>query len=136
LDDAGIVYFRQSKKHRKPGDVESISVWSQSMIKGVAGISALVTFFQFLSNVDFSGFFQEEMIIFGTFMVIVIFWGTPFFTAFSYILLSQEIMEFSLEDNTQRLYKKMETKGYVIKPKKLTNLYPSGLPIKNKEDND
>ena len=105
LDDAGIVYFRQPKKHRKPGDVESISIWSQSMIKGVAGISALITFIQFLSNVDFSGFFIGAVdLIFGILMVIIVFWGTPFLTAFSYIILSHEIMEFSLEESKTKLF--------------------------------
>ena len=138
LDDAGVVYFRQPKKHRAPGDVESISVWSQSIIKGVAGISALITFITFLSNVDFSGFFQGNIvfIIFGAFMVIVIFWGTPFFTAFSYILLAQEIMEFSIEENIEKLYKIMEDNGYDTKPKKLTNLFPSGFPSENKKENN
>ena len=32
LDDAGIVYFRQSRKHRQPGDIEPISVWAQSLV--------------------------------------------------------------------------------------------------------
>ncbi|MBN1214146.1 MAG: hypothetical protein JXA99_01765 [Candidatus Lokiarchaeota archaeon] len=135
LDDAGVVFFRQPKKHRAPGDVESISVWSQSMIKGIAGISALFTFITFLSHIDFSGFFQGDsvfFIIFGAFMVIVVFWGTPFFTSFSYILFAEEIMEFSRNDNIKKLYKKMEDHGYNTTPRKLTNLYPSGFLIKDK----
>ncbi|MBY9006091.1 MAG: hypothetical protein KGD63_04980 [Candidatus Lokiarchaeota archaeon] len=137
LDDAGVVYFRQPKKYRGPGDIESISVWSQSMIKGMAGISAIFTFITFFSHVDFSGFFDLSnffFLIFGTLMVVVIFWGTPFFTSFSYMLLSQEIMEFSIDDNIKKLYKKMEDHGFDTSPKNLTNLYPSGFQKKIKNE--
>ncbi|MHA1274927.1 MAG: hypothetical protein ACTSQS_16055, partial [Promethearchaeota archaeon] len=59
LDDAGIIYYVESKKYRKPGDIEPISIWSQSIIKGIAGISALFTFGTFFLTVDLSGFFQQ-----------------------------------------------------------------------------
>ncbi|TXT65163.1 MAG: membrane protein of unknown function [Promethearchaeota archaeon] len=136
LDDAGIVYFRQPKKHRQPGDIEPISIWAQSIIKGVAGISAIITFVQFFSSVDFSGFFQGEgvSIIFGFFMTIVFFWGIPFLTAFSYILLAEEIMEFSLEENKKKLYEIMETNGYDTEPRKITNLKPQEKEITKVSD--
>lgn len=127
LDDAGIVYFRQPKKHRQPGDIEPISIWAQSIIKGVAGISAIITFVQFFSTVDFSGFFEGEgiFILFGFFMTVVFFWGIPFLTAFSYILLAEEVMEFSLKDNISKLFEIMEKNGYDTKPRKITNLKPT-----------
>jgi len=54
LDDAGIAYYLESKTHRKPGDIEPISIWTQSIIKGVAGFSAIMTFISFFQTVDFS----------------------------------------------------------------------------------
>ena len=129
LDDAGIVYFKQSKKYRKPSDIEPISVWAQSLIKGIAGLSAIITLIGFLATVDFSGFFgggDGMTFIFGLFMVLVFFAGIPFLTAFSYILLAGEIMEFSMDHNVNKLYMKMKKRGYNTIPRKITNLYQSG----------
>ncbi|MFX0181113.1 MAG: hypothetical protein ACFE78_13065, partial [Candidatus Hodarchaeota archaeon] len=129
LDDAGVVYFRQNKKFRQPGDIEPISIWAQSIIKGIAGISALITFSSFLTTIDFSGFFGEGdpfMFFFGILVVVVMFGGIPFLTGFSYILLAGEIMEVTMEKNISKLYKFMEKEGYDIKPRKITNIYPEG----------
>ncbi|NHJ24774.1 MAG: hypothetical protein EAX89_09380 [Candidatus Lokiarchaeota archaeon] len=137
LDDAGVVYFKQSKKYRQPADIEPISVWAQSLIKGIAGLSAIITLVGFLATVDFSGFFSGEEIlnyIFGMLMIIVFFAGIPFLTAFSYILLAGEIMEFSMDYNINKLYKKMEKHDYNTTPRKITNLYPSGYSFPNKEE--
>jgi hypothetical protein len=110
LDDAGIAYYLESKKHRKPGDIEPISIWALSFVKGMAGLSAIITFWSFFSLVDFSGFFRGEIsfIIFGTFLVIVMFWGAPFFSAFAYMLLAIEIMNYSKDVNSERLYNIMK----------------------------
>jgi len=140
LDDAGVVYFRQSKKYRQPGDIEPISIWAQSIIKGIAGLSAIITLIGFLAAVDFSGFLGEGDImgfIFGIFIIIVFFAGIPFLTAFSYVLLAGEIMEFSMDYNIQKLYGKMTKKGYDISPRDITNIYPPSAPIlKKKIEND
>ena len=136
LDDAGVVYFRQNKKYRQPGDIEPISIWAQSIIKGIAGLSALITFTSFLTTVDFSGFFGEGdtfMIIFGVLIVIVMFGGIPFLTGFSYILLAGEIMEITREKNVTKLYKKMKKDGYDIKPRIIYNIYPEGYTPSQKE---
>lgn len=129
LDDAGIIYFKESKKYRQPGDIEPISIWAQSLVKGIAGLSALITFGSFFLTVDFSGFFQGDnaiFIIFGTLMVIVMFWGAPFLTGFSYILFASEVTEYTVEYNSQKLYKLMEKNGYDITPHDITNLFPGG----------
>ncbi|MFX1458953.1 MAG: hypothetical protein ACFFBT_05755 [Promethearchaeota archaeon] len=130
LDDAGVVYFRQNKKYRQPGDIEPISIWAQSIIKGIAGVSALITFTSFLTTIDFSGFFGEEgdlfMFFFGILVVVVMFGGIPFLTGFSYTLLAGEIMELTNEKNVSKLYKLMEKDGYDIKPRKIYNIYPEG----------
>ena len=135
LDDAGIVYFRESKKYRQPGDIEPISIWAQSLVKGIAGLSALITFGTFFLTVDFSGFFRGNpvFIIFGTLMVFVMFWGAPFITGFSYILLAGQVMEYSIENNAQKLYKIMEKKGLNTTPRDIMNIYPSGFEPSNKE---
>jgi len=131
LDDAGVVYFRQSQKYRQPGDIEPISIWAQSMVKGMAGISAIITLVGFLTTVDFSGFFQNPddvtSLIFGVLIIVVFFAGIPFLTAFSYVLLAGEVMEFSIDFNTQKLYSLMEKKGYDVTPKDITNIYPKGF---------
>jgi len=131
LDDAGVVYFRQSKKYRQPGDIEPISIWSQSIVKGMAGISAILTLIDFLTKVDLSGFFEDTEnptgLIFGFFIIMVFFVGIPFLTAFSYILLAEEVMEFSMDFNMQKLYSLMEKKGYDTTPRDITNLYPEGF---------
>ncbi|NVM35502.1 MAG: hypothetical protein HWN81_07890 [Candidatus Lokiarchaeota archaeon] len=131
LDDAGIVYYRENKKYRQPGDIEPISIWSQSIIKGIAGLSALLTFGNFLGAVDFSGFFEIGEggafgIVFGLLLIIVMFGGIPFLTAFSYILLAGEVMELNVEKNIQKLFGIMENNGYDTKPREITNIYPSG----------
>jgi hypothetical protein len=136
LDDAGIVYFKQSKKYRQPADIEPISVWAQSLIKGIAGLSAIITLIGFLATVDFSGFFTGQGVmsyIFGLLMVLVFFAGIPFLTAFSYILLAGEIMEFSMDYNINKLYKKMEKHGYNTIPRKIINLYQSRYTSLKKE---
>ncbi|MFX1313588.1 MAG: hypothetical protein ACFFHD_13420, partial [Promethearchaeota archaeon] len=129
LDDAGVVYYREHEKYRQPGDIEPISIWAQSIIKGIAGLSALLTFGTFISSVDYSGFFEMEggfsAVLFGILVIFVMFIGIPFFTGFSYILLAGEVMEISTDENVQKLYKIMERKGYDIKPRKITNLYQS-----------
>ncbi|MFW9872948.1 MAG: hypothetical protein ACFFG0_07590, partial [Candidatus Thorarchaeota archaeon] len=91
LYDAGVVYYREHMKYRQPADIEPISIWAQSIVKGIAGLSALLTFSGFLFDVDFSGFFGEGDLfnfVFGIFIVIVMFGGIPFFTGFSYVLLA------------------------------------------------
>jgi len=131
LDDAGVVYFRQSKKYRQPGDIEPISIWAQSLVKGMAGLSAVVTLLGFLTTVDFSGFFADPNItsvIFGVLVILVFFAGIPFLTSFSYILLAGEVMEFSMDFNTQKLYSLMQEKGYDTTPRDITNIYPDGKP--------
>jgi len=55
------------------------------------------------------------------------FYGTPFLTAFSYILFSIEVMDYSYDYNSEKLYKIMRKKGYDTTPRKLTNLFPSGF---------
>ena len=139
LDDAGIVYFRESKKYRQPGDIEPISIWAQSLVKGIAGLSALITFGSFFITVNFSGFFRGDnilVIIFGALMVIVMFWGAPFFTGLSYILLAGEVMEYTVDFNAQKLYRIMEKKGYDINPHDITSIYPSGYEPPRKETID
>ena len=140
LDDAGIAYYRENKKYRQPGDIEPISIWAQSIVKGIAGLSALLTFGTFLGTVDFSGFFaggDAFMMVFGVLIVFVLFGGIPFLTAFSYILFAGEVMELSAEENIQKLYNIMEKNGYDTKPRKITNIYPSGYqPRKGDPSNE
>jgi len=141
LDDAGVVYFRQNKRYRQPGDIEPISIWAQSIIKGIAGASALITFTSFLTTIDFSGFFGEEsdpfMFFFGILVVVVMFGGIPFLTGFSYVLLAGEIMEITMEKNVIKLYKLMEKDGYDIKPRTIYNIYPEGnIPSQKENLND
>lgn len=140
LDDAGVVYFRQSQKYRQPGDIEPISIWAQSMVKGMAGISAIITLIGFLTTVDFSGFFEDTGnptgLIFGFLIIIVFFAGIPFLTAFSYVLLAGEVMEFSMDFNTEKLYSLMKKKGYDITPKDITNIYPEGFSEPKKPISD
>jgi len=136
LDDAGVSFYRESKKYRIPGDIEPISIWAQSLIKGIAGISALLAFAGFFLTVDFSGFFSLEsgiiFFIFGVFLVIVMFWGNPFITSFSYMLLAEDVMELSHDKNIEKLYKIMQKKGYDTTPRELTKLYPSGFDSEKK----
>ncbi|MBY9004180.1 MAG: hypothetical protein KGD73_09440 [Candidatus Lokiarchaeota archaeon] len=141
LDDAGVAYYLESKKHRKPGDIEPISIWASSIIKGIAGFSAIVTFFAFFQTVDFSGFFTETgenalfMFIFGIFIVTVMFYGTPFLTSFAYILFSIEVMDYSYDSNSERLYEIMRKNGYDTTPRSLANLFPSGYePLRTSKD--
>ena len=135
LDDAGIAYYLESKKHRRPGDVEPISIWSQSIIKGIAGFSAIVTFFSFFQTVDLSGLYTQTgddpliSFFFGLFISIAMFYGTPFLTSFAYILFSIEVMDFSYENNTEKLYRIMKKHGYDTTPRSITNLFPSGYEI-------
>ncbi|MFX1323268.1 MAG: hypothetical protein ACFFAQ_16665 [Promethearchaeota archaeon] len=139
LDDAGVVYYRENKKYRQPGDIEPLSIWSQSIVKGIAGLSALLTFSTFLSNVDFSGFFGEGdvfMIVFGVLIIIVMFGGIPFLTAFSYVLLAGEVMELCAEENIKKLYSIMEKNGYDTTSRNITNLYPSGFHSTEKDKSD
>jgi len=139
LDDAGVVYYRENKKYRQPGDIEPLSIWSQSIVKGIAGLSALLTFSTFLSNVDFSGFFGEGdafMIVFGVLIIIVMFGGIPFLTAFSYVLLAGEVMELCAEENIKKLYSIMEKNGYDTTSRDITNLYPSGFHSTEKNKSD
>lgn len=136
LDDAGIVYYRENKKYRQPGDIEPISIWAQSIVKGIAGLSALLTFGTFLGTVDFSGFFGEGdafMMVFGVLIVVVMFGGIPFLTAFSYVLFAGEVMELNAEENIQKLYNIMEKNGYDTKPRDITNIYPSGYKSSERE---
>ncbi|TKJ24310.1 MAG: hypothetical protein CEE43_01090 [Promethearchaeota archaeon Loki_b32] len=136
LDDAGIVYYRENKKYRQPGDIEPISIWAQSIVKGIAGLSALLTFGTFLGTVDFAGFFGEGdalMFMFGILIVVVMFGGIPFLTAFSYILFAGEVMELNAEENIQKLYNIMEKNGYDTKPRDITNIYPSGYKVSERE---
>ena len=137
LDDAGVVYYREHLKYRQPADIEPVSIWAQSIVKGIAGLSAILTFSSFLTTVDFSGFFGEGepfMMVFGILIIVVFFGGIPFLTAFSYVLLAGEVMEMCVDSNTQKLYNTMEKNGYDIRPRDITNIYPSGSePPKPKE---
>lgn len=139
LDDAGVVYYRENKKYRQPGDIEPLSIWSQSIVKGIAGLSAILTFGAFLSTVDFSGFFEGGdafTIIFGVLITVVMFGGIPFLTAFSYVLLAGEVMELCAEENIKKLHNIMEKNGYDTTPRDITNIYPSGFPSSEKDKLD
>lgn len=95
-----------------------------------------MTFGTFIANVDFSGYFERGetfMIFFGFLIAIVMFGGIPFLTAFSNGLLAGEIMELNVDQNIQKLYKFLEKKGYDIKPRDITNIYPSGYQFSNKD---
>jgi len=91
-----------------------------------------VTLIGFLTTVDLSGFFSNSAdvtsMIFGVLVIVVFFAGIPFLTAFSYILLAGEIMEFSMDLNTEKLYALMQKKGYDTTPRDVTNIYPDGRP--------
>jgi hypothetical protein len=127
LDDAGVVYYREHLKYRQPADIEPVSIWAQSIVKGIAGLSAILTFSTFLTSVDFSGFFGEGepfMMIFGVLIIGVFFGGIPFLTAFSFVLLAGEIMEMCVESNKQKLFDTMKKNGYNTTPRDITNIYP------------
>jgi len=98
----------------------------------MAGLSAIITLVSFLTTVDLSGFFSNReditAMIFGVLVIVTFFAGIPFLTAFSYILLAGEIMEFSIDVNTQKLYFLMQKKGYDTTPRDVTNIYPDGRP--------
>lgn len=116
-----------------------MSIWAQSIVKGIAGLSAILTFSTFLTTVDFSEFFAEGeafMMIFGVLITVVMFGGIPFLTAFSYVLLAGEIMELCSEENIQKLYDIMEKNGYDTTPHNITNIYPSGIPSSEKDKID
>ena len=137
LDDAGVVYYREHIKYRQPADIEPVSIWAQSIVKGIAGLSAILTFSTFLTTVDFSGFFAEGqafLVIFGVLIIVVFFGGIPFLTAFSYVLLAGEIMEMCVDSNKQKLYDTMEKNGYNTTPRSITNIYPSGSEPSKPED--
>jgi len=78
-----------------------------------------------------SGFFREDilMAIFGVFVIFALFYGLPFYTAFTYMFLAIDVMDFKHEENSQKLYKKMEKHDYDITPRKIINLYPEGKYI-------
>jgi len=139
LDDAGVVYYREHTKYRQPADIEPVSIWAQSIVKGIAGLSAILTFSTFLITVDFSGFFGEGepfMMIFGVLIIGVFFVGVPFLTAFSYVLLAGEVMEMCVESNKQKLYERMEKNGYDTTPRDITNIYPSGVSSSEENESD
>jgi hypothetical protein len=69
-------------------------------------------------------------------MVFVMFWGTPFLTAFAYTLFSIEVMDFSLDFNKQKLYYFMEEAGYDTTPRDLTNIYPDKAKVFKKSSNN
>ena len=112
LDDSGVVYLRVPKNYRKPADVEPISYWTQSIVKGFAGLSALITFFQFVLALDITTVIDMTGMgaFFLAFLLIIIFYALPFLTGFSYILLAEELMDFSTSYNRKRLYHLMEKK--------------------------
>ncbi|NHI94474.1 MAG: hypothetical protein EAX96_18430 [Candidatus Lokiarchaeota archaeon] len=130
LDDAGIGYYvSNNKKDHIPGDIERLSVWQTSFITGFASFSSLITFYNFMISIDLSGFFTSEdmiMVIFGGLISVVAFWGLPFFTGISFMLLSISVMEGTLPDNKIKLYNLMEKGGFDITPRNITRLYPEG----------
>ena len=102
------------------------------MAEKVLTFARAITLIGFLAAVDFSGFLGEGDIlgyIFGILIIFVFFAGIPFLTAFSFVLLAEEIMEFSMDYNIQKLYGKMAKKGYDITPRDITNIYPPSAPI-------
>jgi len=120
LDDSGVVYLREPKSYRKPADVEPISYWTQSIIKGFAGLSAILTFLQFVLALDVSKAVDMEGLgaFFLVFLLIIIFYMLPFLTGFSFILLAEELMDFSTDYNRKRLYKLMDKK-YDTNPREI-----------------
>ncbi len=122
LDDAGIVYYREPKRYRKPADVEPVSIWAQSLVKGAAGISALITFIEFALTLDVQTMVSQsgEGMILLMVLLLIIFWGLPFITGFAYVLLAEELMDFSTEYNNRRLYKLMEKGGIDPTLRKIT----------------
>jgi hypothetical protein len=144
LDDAGLVYFKEPKRYRKPADVEPVSIWAQSLVKGAAGFSALITFIEFALSMDVASMFGSSMANMTAIMaiVLIIFWGLPFLTGFAYILLAEELMDFSTDYNKSRLYKLMDKGDYdttlreiKIEPSKTTESSEkaSKNPNKNKK---
>ena len=122
LDDAGIVYYREPKRYRKPADIEPVSIWAQSLVKGAAGISALITFIEFAITLDVQTMVSQtgEGMLLLMVLLLIIFWGLPFITGFAYILLAEELMDFSTEYNNKHLYKLMEKGGIDATPREIT----------------
>jgi len=146
LDDAGVVYYMSNhQKDHIPGDVERVSVWQTAFITGFASFSSIITFINFMSTINFAGFFRIDQggdlltqipsFIMGALVAIVSFWGLPFFTGLAYMLLSVSAMESNIEANRLQLYELMDKGGYDVSPKQLTNLYPEGFHKKTKQIN-
>ena len=141
LDDAGVAYYvSNNKQDHIPGDIERMSVWQTSFITGFASFSSLITFYNFMIGIDLSGFFMMENVlmgIMGALIAIVAFWGLPFLTGFAFMLLAIGVMEGTLPENREKLYKIMKNGGYDITPRNITQLYPDGYnnkkTIKNSE---
>lgn len=61
LDDAGVVFFKQFQARRTPPQLQSISGWFMSIIKGIIGTSALFTYVYFiLDNWDIVGLISNS----------------------------------------------------------------------------
>jgi hypothetical protein len=50
LDDAGVVFFKQSSRYRQATQITSISSWFLNIIQSIVGTSALISYISFILN--------------------------------------------------------------------------------------
>ncbi|MHA1792640.1 MAG: hypothetical protein ACTSVI_08350 [Promethearchaeota archaeon] len=80
LDDVGVVFFKKNVKKRIPLQIQSVSSWFLSFVKGLVGTSALYTYFYYvLRNIDnlavIYALTSNEMVVIKSAML---FLGLPF----------------------------------------------------------
>mgnify|MGYP006292017555 CR=1 FL=1 len=90
LDDSGVVFFRNFLKRRRPAEMRTISNWFLSLVKGVVGTSALISYITFIiENAPVIGKISGELgwtkgVQFSLFVL-----GFPFFgTLLMFFILS------------------------------------------------
>jgi len=131
LDDSGVVYYTKDTKDHIPPDVERLSSWFLNPIKGIAGFTAILSYFSLIIRLNILGSVGDEESAFIMVSILYLFfYGFPFMSGMGLSLFAIVYMEMNLPDNKLNLIKRMEKNKFNTSLKHIK--FEATIPI-NKE---
>lgn len=136
LDDTGVCYYQQALKYREISDVDSISKWTLSLVSGLFGFTAVVSFVglfePMLTQIDELIFnissLTEDPAIFGVTILISALIVFPILIGVLLMFASMRRMEETYDINAEKLYKRMEKQGIDTTPHDLKSVLKAEVP--------
>jgi hypothetical protein len=124
LDDAGVCFYQKALKFREVSDIDSVSKWILSVISGLFGFTAIVSFFslfapmlsQIKSLTESLGILSDVNPFLGVIILIVALIVFPIVSGILLMYGSMYMMEKNYVKNVRKIYQRMEKNGIDATP--------------------